>query len=519
MSASAAALDKTLAALPQRYAGPGGAVAVLKDGAVIARHAWGWADAERRIPFTPQTISLICSISKQFTCALMLDQFPDPTVLEADLHRSLPLLEGERPGILDLAHNQSGLRDYWAVAMLYGAPVEGLFTGQDAERIVSRTRSLQFSPGTRYSYCNQNFRLLSDMIEDRTGEDFGTLLRRRIFDRVGMPYARLNADTSWVAGGTVGYEGSVAAGFRPAVNHIQWTGDAGIGASLDDMIAWEQHIDATRDDPQALYSRLAAPVTFRDGAPAAYGFGLARTQFHGRDATCHEGGLRGFRSFRVYVPSERLSVITLFNHMANPRGPAVDIFAALLGETAPKAEASAETAPFIGRYLEPESGIATRVTEGGSGQVSLDFGHGPETLSPAGADSFASASVRLTRVEGRLRMARPQENLFTTLTPVAGEPNPDIEGVFRSAELGAEITVVSAGGALYAAFSGFLGQGEMQLLQPFGPDIWLVPCTRALDYSAPGDWTLQLSRDSGGRVDGLSLGCWLARRIAYARVS
>jgi D-aminopeptidase len=79
--------------------------------------------------------------------------------------------------------------------------------------------------------------------------------------------------------------------------------------------------------------------------------------------------------------------------------------------------------------------------------------------------------------------------------------------------------VVSAGGALYAAFSGFLGQGEMQLLQPFGPDIWLVPCARALDYSAPGDWTLQLSRDSGGRVDGLSLGCWLARRIAYARVS
>ncbi|MCB8880956.1 D-aminopeptidase [Acidisoma cellulosilytica] len=516
---SASALDRALAGLPQRYAGPGGAVAVLKDGAVLARHAWGWADAERRIPFTPQTISLICSISKQFTCAVLLDQFPDPTVMDSDLHRRLPLLEGERPGILDLAHNQSGLRDYWAVAMLYGAPVEGLFTGQDAERIISRTRSLHFSPGTRYSYVNQNFRLLSDIIEARTGEDFASLLRRRIFDRAGMPYALLNADTSWVAGGTVGYEGSVAEGFRPAVNRIQWTGDAGIGASLDDMIAWETHIDATRDDPAALYSRLAAPVTFRDGAPASYGFGLARTQFLGRDATCHGGALRGFRSFRAHVPSERISVVTLFNHMGDPRGPVVDILAALLGETADAPAISADTQRFVGTYLEPETGIATRIAAAGDGRLRLDFGHGAEMLSPVSADEFASASVRLTRADGALRMARTGENLFTTLTPHDGAPATDIEGVFRSDELGAEITCIAAGGTLYGAFSGFLGQGAMQLLEPFGPDCWLLPCPRALDYSPPGDWTLRFTRDAAGRVDGVTLGCWLARRIPYRRVA
>lgn len=515
---SASALDKTLTALPQRYAGPGGAVAVIKDGAVLARHAWGWADAERRIPFTPQTISLICSISKQFTCAALLDQFPDPTVLDGDLHRRLPLLEGEKPGILDLAHNQSGLRDYWAVAMLYGAPVEGLFTAEDADRIVRRTRSLHFSPGTRYSYVNQNFRLLSDILEERTGLDFGTLLRRRIFDPAGMPYALLNADTSWVAGGTVGYEGDVAGGFRPAVNRIQWTGDAGIGASLDDMIAWEQHIDATRDDAGSLYRRLSAPVTFRDGAAASYGFGLARTQFLGRDATCHGGALRGFRSFRAYLPSERISVVTLFNHMADPRGPVVDVLAALLGEEAPASNVNADVTPFIGTYLEPEAGIATRIEAAAEGKLKLDFGHGTETLSPVSETEFATASVRLRRTESGLRMERTGENLFTTLTPQAGEPSTDVDGVFRSDELGAEITCITAGGALYGAFSGFLGQGAMQLLKPFGTDCWLLPCPRALDCSPPGDWTLRFTRDAAGRVDGIIVGCWLARQIAYRRV-
>jgi D-aminopeptidase len=514
---TASALEKVLAALPNRYMGPGGAVAVLRDGEVLARHCWGWADAERRIPFTPLTMSLICSISKQFTCSLLLDQFPDPTVLDPALRRRLPLLEGEVPGILDLAHNQSGLRDYWAVAMLYGAPVEGEFGPDDAERIVSRTRSLHFAPGTRYSYCNQNFRLLSDLIEEETGDYFGDLLRQRIFDRAGMPYARLNADTSWVPGGTVGYEGSLATGFRPAVNNIHWTGDAGISACLEDMIAWETFIDATRDDPESLYSRIAAPVTFRDGAPAAYGFGLARGQFYGRNATCHEGGLRGFRSFRVYVPEARISVITLFNHMADPRGPAMDVLGALLD--APPVPAPAAAIPgFAGRYLEPESGLAVRIEDAADGQLRVQFGHGIDGLSPTADGDYLSASVHVHRTEAGLRMTRPQENLSALLTPCEGESATDIEGVYRSAELGAEITCVSAGGALYGTFSGMLGQGVMQPLLPYGPDTWLLPCPRALDYSAPGDWTLRFTRDEAGRVSGLTAGCWLARRIDYRRV-
>ena len=39
--------------------------------------------------------------------------------------------------------------------------------------------------------------------------------------------------------GTEGYEGTQATGFRPAVNRILWTGDAGIGASLDDIAVIE----------------------------------------------------------------------------------------------------------------------------------------------------------------------------------------------------------------------------------------------------------------------------------------
>jgi len=79
--------------------------------------------------------------------------------------------------------------------------------------------------------------------------------------------------------------------------------------------------------------------------------------------------------------------------------------------------------------------------------------------------------------------------------------------------------VVDAGGTLYGGFSGFLGHGRMELLEPVGSDVWMIPCPRALDHTAPGDWTLAFRRDDAGRPIGVEVGCWLARRLAYTRMA
>ncbi len=118
-----------------------------------------------------------------------------------------------------------------------------------------------------------------------------------------------------------------------------------------------------------------------------------------------------------------------------------------------------------------------------------------------------------------LWMDRPRENQRARLTPLAGAPAPDIAGRFSCAELEADLTVVDAGGALFGAFSGGLGPGRMELLEPIGPDVWALPCPRALDHTPPGDWTLAFRRDgAGGPVTGARVGCWLARNLDYARV-
>jgi len=57
----------------------------------------------------------------------------------------------------------------------------------------------------------------------------------------------------------------------------------------------------------------------------------------------------------------------------------------------------------------------------------------------------------------------------------------------------------------------------MELLDPIGPDVWALPCPRALDHMPPGDWTLAFRRDAAGRAVGAEVGCWLARRLDYSR--
>ncbi len=519
LSASLSArLDHCLEALPRAYPGPGGAVAVLREGKVLVRHAWGWANAERRIAFTPRTLFRMCSITKQFTCGLVLDAFPDPSVLDGDVRARLPLLAETAPRTLQLCHNQSGLRDYWAVAMLHGAPVESAFGDSEAARVISGERTLQFTPGTRYSYCNQNFRILSDVLQERTGRSFAELLRERLFVRVGMESALLVADTSAMPDGTVGYEGTQAAGFRAAENRVLWTGDAGLAASLDDMIAWERHIDASRDDEAALYSRLSAPVCFSDGALAAYGFGLARTIEFGRPVTGHGGALRGWRSHRLYAPSARVSVVVMFNHLSDAREAALDLLAAVLGETRVSPAASVPAPDWLGAYIEPETGLAVRIDAAANGWVRLRYGHHEERLTLAEDGTARSASVRLRPADLGLWMDRPQENQSSRLQPCAGMPTRDVAARYHCEELDAELAVIDTGGVLYGGLSGFLGQGRMEMLEPIGRDVWALPCPRALDHTPPGDWTLAFQRDETGRVKNVLVGCWLARRLLYVRV-
>jgi CubicO group peptidase (beta-lactamase class C family) len=131
MAASTDKIDAILDEVPHLRRGTGGVVAVVKDGKMVGKKAWGYADLDQRIPMTTKTVFPICSISKQMVCLAMQSLLQNPTArmvehkdspeeqMEAELHRLLPHLKGAQGGadlkVADLYNMQSGIRDYWAM--------------------------------------------------------------------------------------------------------------------------------------------------------------------------------------------------------------------------------------------------------------------------------------------------------------------------------------------------------------------------------------------------------------------
>jgi len=514
-----ASLTAALDALPNLYRGPGGVAGVVKDGKVIAARAWGHADRDTARPMTTATRLPICSISKQFTCGVLLAAIGDPDRLDARVAEYLPDFTGPLPKVRDLCNNQSGLRDYWALTVLHGAFAEQTFTREDALPLLARMKTGHFAPGSRYSYCNANFRIVSELIESETGRPLEELYRELIWVPAGMKTAELTADTRHPADDVVGYEGNDDVGFMPADNGIFWIGDAGISAALDDMLAYEAWIDATRDDPDGLYNRLSAPPSFNDGAPAAYGFGLAHETIGGIKTTGHGGALRGFRAHRMNAASERLSVVVHFNHEADAHAAAVGLFKAALGIAEPTPAPLA--GDWAGQWMCPETGLLTRLEPGRTG-ATLRFATGSETLSATAEGNLAAGEVTVARAGDSLTMTRKGENLVTTLAPIAPLAHADggeIAGRYHCDELGAEMILEARDGGTYALFEGLLGTGRTERVHPAAKDVWLVATRRSMDSLAPGDWTLKVIRDADGKVTGANLGCWLARDLTYVKTA
>jgi D-aminopeptidase len=510
-------LDDALDLLPRRFAGPGGVAVILRDGREVASRAWGYTSLESHRPMTRATRLPICSISKQFTCGALLAEFGEPEVLDPFLPEFLPAMQGPRPQVRQMCHNQSGLRDYWAMTVLEGATAEQTFGLDEAVPMVAATRQGHFTPGAGYSYCNSNFRLLPELIGRAGGRELVDLYRQHIWGPAGMGTATLTADTRHPEDGVTGYEGNDATGYFPADNGIHWLGDAGISASLDDMLAWEAWIDATRSDEGGLYRRLSAPVAFADGSPALYGFGLAHASISGVQVTGHGGALRGFRAQRLHAAAQRISVVVMFNHEASAHDAAVFLMRAVLGQ--PETKHASLQPGWQGQWLCPQTGLIARLVPMGDA-VRLHFATSPETLRQGAQGVLVSDEVRIERQGARLRMQRRRDNIDTVLEPLPVLEAADgagIAGRYHCGETGGSLRLEARDGAVFAVFSGRLGEGRMEPVLAIGPDVWLIRTRRSMDAPAPGDWTLQVRRSASGQVAGLVLGCWLARGLDYRR--
>lgn len=162
-----------------------GSVLIAKNGEILLKKGYGFADIENKIPNTPSTNFYLASVSKLFTIAAIIE-LKDKGLLNLDdsLTKFIPDYPyGNHITIRQLIEHKSGIVDY-----VNERPYAPILNAIKLDDIIDKFKRLplNFKSGEKTSYCNSGYILLAKIIEIVSGMDYSNYIENNIFKVLGM---------------------------------------------------------------------------------------------------------------------------------------------------------------------------------------------------------------------------------------------------------------------------------------------------------------------------------------------
>lgn len=355
----------------KRYApvtGPGCAVAAQRDGRTIVERAYGSANLEHHIANTVETVFEAGSVSKQFTAAAILVLTADKRLhLTDSVRRFVPELPkyADEMTVDHLLNHTSGLRDWGDVSAIAGWPRgTRAYTPDDVLEIARRQRSLNYAPGTEYSYTNTGYNLLALIVERVSGKTLAQFTRERLFLPLNMKSTQWRDDfRRTVDSRAVAYDLSDGAYVQDMPFEDAY-GNGGLLTTVGDLLLWNQ---ALTDGSLGweVTEALQKASRLKNGRAITYARGLFVQPYgHVREVS-HGGATGGYRAWLGRYPDQRVSVALLCNAGdANAAALARGVADRLLpSRSSPPATSmrTAETAGRAGLYVNQSTGFPLRL--------------------------------------------------------------------------------------------------------------------------------------------------------------
>jgi CubicO group peptidase (beta-lactamase class C family) len=311
-STDPSAVKERLAVVSKSYTADNafmGAVLVAEGDRILLDQGYGMADLEWKIPNSPEVKFRLGSLTKQFTATLVLLLQQDGKLrIEDPISKYLPDTpkSWQKITLANLLGHTSGIpnftndKEFGSWRMNPHTTVE--------EIAFFRDKPLDFEPGSKFDYSNSNYEVLGAVIEKVSGEMYGDLLRKRIFEPLGMQDTGLDTDELVLPKRAQGYSpgkgGLVHA--RSESMTVPWAAGA-IYSTTGDLLRWERGLFGGKILNQASLAAMTTP------GKGDYGFGLAVGTQDGVKVIQHGGGIEGFNTQLAYVPDRKITIVVLSN--------------------------------------------------------------------------------------------------------------------------------------------------------------------------------------------------------------
>ncbi|WP_454855797.1 serine hydrolase domain-containing protein [Promicromonospora soli] len=313
-----------------RWPAVGLAVGVIRDGSLeFSGH--GLADIASDTPVTQDTVFRIGSITKTFT-AIAVMQLWEQGLVDLDApansylraYQLIPARTTHRPAtVRHLLTHTSGIPEVVYPSRILG-PVFGEMVklGRPVPSLADHYRGgirLAAEPGTRFTYSDDGFATLGQIVEDVSGTPFDRYLRGRIFEPLGM------ADTGLLRSDRV--KARLATGYELGSKGAKIVDDrelitAGGGAIFSTPRDMARYVAALLGGGANEHGSVLKPETLAtmfgpqyQPDPRIPGLGLAfsRVDVGGHLAVEHGGILPGFTSQIFLAPDDGVGVIAFTN--------------------------------------------------------------------------------------------------------------------------------------------------------------------------------------------------------------
>ena len=329
----------------QTFDVPGMAIAIVKDGKVIAARGFGVRKLGEPAPVDGKTLFEVASNSKAFTAvalAMLVDEgklawddsvtkhLPDFQMYDAYVTHEMT--------VRDLLTHRSGL-GLGAGDLLWWPT-----TTFSSDEIIEKLRYIRPATSFRnnYAYDNLLYIAAGKIIASKSGKSWGETVRERILTPVGMTGTTTSlADSAGIANQSHAHakidDKISAVKSMPVPNGA---GAVGINTNAEDIAKWMTVLLDAGKLPAAgkdarLFSEARSrelwtaqtPIGIDEPKPAlaatrpnfrAYGLGFELKDYRGMKLVQHGGALQGFYSLVTMVPEAKLGIAIFTNAESSP---------------------------------------------------------------------------------------------------------------------------------------------------------------------------------------------------------
>ena len=456
------------------HQGAGGQLVVVHKGETVYEQCYCYANAETKEPITQESVFSVASVSKQITAmSIMILQERGLLNIEDDIRKYLPdVVQFPEPvTISHMLHHTSGIRECYALTALYDRKPGEVATVPLIVKLLSRQKSLNFTPGTRFSYSNSGYVLLAVIVERLTGMTLNEFAQENIFKPLGMTHSRFRDRPDLVIPNAVRGHHDNGTDYILVQTEPCTYGSGGLRSTARDLVKFmPQYVNPTLVSKELMESVYLQIPPLADGTVTNYACGVRINELLGHKYYHHGGVNGGYRAFSVIFPNDELIIAVNTNTYNIPIETAGrDVARVVLGLPERKIgdmeEYRGEGQPVSGYYYSAKTGKRLQIKVE-AGKVFVRFLGAWAPLTHLGDNLYKMGRRDIIFAFGEELTVKQEGAVatFSRLTALPEDPQA-YTGTFYSEETMGTIRVTNENGQLImTAPDG--GKLELHLIKP-----------------------------------------------------